>query len=1063
MVAYIAYSATCYATRNNATQAGLCCIAVLFPSNLPGKALYRTGDLVQYGRNGALHFIGRKDLQVKVRGQRIELAEIEHNVFKALMSYAAKVIVDAVAFGDRITVVFILPRQHASMRTLGAQRTSISKAYFELRTKLPSYMVPAMYLPVGHIPVSRSGKIDRNQLKELASSLSPSTLDRVRNSHCTLEETPKTDMEYYVMFLEKAYSHDQSGEFWKSRLQGMPPCQFPRLNDSNATDPPRPFQAATVELVPTPEMTEFCEHHGLALTSLLHTVWAIVVQRYTAIDGVSFGYMTSARYLPLAGIQDIVGPLFNMLVAHVLLPRDTDALSVMKQYQDSFVAGLDHQHQAFAETQQDIKSNPGDLFNTLVSIFNDSDDGEDQQSSGIFLEGDDVHNQSEYPVTMNILIRPDRAHLMLSYHTSLLSDKYAMIVAKTFRYVLVTLLKQPQTLLHEVDVLDVEQRAIASERNQNVVAPLGRYIHHTILKRALAYPNNPAVCAWDGEFSHGILDQISSYLAGELIHQGIGADNTIPVLLEKTRWTPVAMLAIPKSGASFVLMDAGHPLERLQTIIEATRALSVIASPTTLSKANKVSPRVIELTYMLSKEFQPDKEFQWPGVSIKEQDAAYVVFTSGSTGVPKGAVVAHSSLETAAEHLQYRLYVDSSTRVLQFSSHGWDIPVTGVLLTLRAGGCVCIPSDKDRTGDIAQAANRLMANWALLTPTVARLVRPEDFTSLKTLALAGEAVSPANTATWYDKVRLIQGYGPAECSIGRPNACTSWIIHRDNHSLLAPPGAIGGSNVFEMRVRHSAFTEIWFVLGWTALYTLWDARIIRSKYEASPELTLFLAFILQGRQLRIALTSYIRLHLSSWILSPDQCIRTTDRSRSELLVTGVSDILLPTTKGGVTMASVAKAAWTLCLANQYRSNDLVFAQLVRIRHLPMEGIERTVGPCLNYIPVRVSLKDWDEIVQKSTSWPHDTELGSAVHCLSAPMGGHYVFPGDIPCRVHPFDFKMMHTYPMVTCIQFPSAEDPAAMNMRIMLTSAVFDRPWQITFAPGSSICLCNWHAIQRS
>lgn len=56
-------------------------------------------------------------------------------------------------------------------------------------------MVPAMYLPVGHIPVSRSGKIDRNQLKELASSLSPSTLDRVRNSHCTLEETPKTDME----------------------------------------------------------------------------------------------------------------------------------------------------------------------------------------------------------------------------------------------------------------------------------------------------------------------------------------------------------------------------------------------------------------------------------------------------------------------------------------------------------------------------------------------------------------------------------------------------------------------------------------------------------------------------------------------------------------------------------------------------------------------------------------------------------------------------------------------------------------------------------------------------
>jgi amino acid adenylation domain-containing protein len=1110
--------------------------------------------------------------------------------------------------------------------------------------------------------------------------------------------------------------------------------------------------------------------------------------------------------------------------------------------------------------------------------------------------------QLQYPITMNILIRPDQAHLMLTYHTSLLNDKYAMIVAKTFRHVLVTLLKHPQTLLHEVDVLDEEQRAIVSERNQTLVAPLESCIHHTIHERALAHPNNPAVCAWDGDFSHGILDQLSSSLADELIHEGIGADNTIPVLLEKTRWTPVAMLAILKSGASFVLMDAGHPLERLQTIIEATRAPLVIASPTTLSKANKLSPRVIELTDMLSKQYQPGKEFQWPGVSIKEQDAAYVVFTSGSTGVPKGAVVAHSSLETAAEHLQSCLYVDSSTRVLQFSSHAWDIPVTDILLTLRAGGCVCIPSDEDRTGDIAQAANRLMANWALLTPTVARLVRPEDFTSLKTLVLAGEAISPADLATWHDKVRLIQGYGPAECSlistvsvpmtlstdprgIGQPNACAAWIVHRDNHNLLAPAGAIGelileGPIVARGYINNPEQTAAAFIEApsWlkrlrnesTPLRLYKTGDLVRSGLDGSlffvgrkdnqvkirgqrvelgevealvsrafsgsqvvvelikkPELTLFLAFILQEaakdctnllhppssefqesinaifprmrelmpsymipsvflplthlprtptgktdrRRLRdhiatlssteldsyspvntfqcvastpheaqlqtyvggvlqrpaetipldedlftigldslkamtlaatarkdgmvisvptifqhprlcdlaIVLTQsqatvgekvlkmqpnsliasldevcaqwhlerdqilniipatyfqrgsietlhagYIAFHFArpldvakfqevvkmavskhailrtafipfqetfvqlvlrdvnipvqeistdeddpslvteslcreiertplcfgvpaikliliqsrtsgrmtavlrlnrgqydgisvkciieelmsdfedahdapapgleysdfilgraayntesvfqewrellegssmTYMVPPDQCIRTTDRSRSELLVTAVSDIPLPTTKGGITMASVAKAAWALCLASQTRSDDLVFAQLVRIRHLPMEGIERTVGPCLNYIPVRVSLKpewtgmdllrwvqrqhvrtmtsdtaDWDEIVQKSTSWPRDTELGSAVHYLSAPMGGHYVFPGDIPCRVHPFDFKMMHTYPMVTCIQFPSAEDPPAINLRIMLTSAVFDQ-----------------------
>ncbi|RYP54388.1 hypothetical protein DL768_000805 [Monosporascus sp. mg162] len=101
-----------------------------------------------------------------------------------------------------------------------------------------------------------------------------------------------------------------------------------------------------------------------------------------------------------------------------------------------------------------------------------------------------------------------------------------------------------------------------------------------------------------------------------------------------------------------------------------------------------------------------------------------------------------------------------------------------------------------------------MANWAFLTPTVARLVISEDFTHLETLVLGGEAISPTDPTTWHDKVRLIQGYSPAECSlisivyelltllsnprnIGQPNGCVAWIVHRDNHHLLVPSGAIG--------------------------------------------------------------------------------------------------------------------------------------------------------------------------------------------------------------------------------------------------------------------------------
>ncbi|RYP76713.1 hypothetical protein DL770_007187 [Monosporascus sp. CRB-9-2] len=172
---------------------------------------------------------------------------------------------------------------------------------------------------------------------------------------------------------------------------------------------------------------------------------------------------------------------------------------------------------------------------------------------------------------------------------------------------------------------------------------------------------------------------------------------------------------------------------------------------------------------------------------------------------------------------------------------------------------------------------------------------------------------------------------------------------------------------------------------------------------------------------------------------------------------------MPDTKGGVTMATVIKAAWALCLARQTQTQDMVFAQLERNRHPAMAEIERTVGPCINYVPVRVPLKpdltakellhwvqrqhirtmtcntaDWDDLVIESTSGPRDTEFGSTVYYLSAAVAAAYLFPGDIPCRFQIYDFKMVHTYPMVTCLTFPSVENSAVTVLKITLTSAVF-------------------------
>lgn len=207
---------------------------------------------------------------------------------------------------------------------------------------------------------------------------------------------PPSSYRDYIAYLQNGHSQKQSAEYWRSYVEGTVPCLFPILKDLDAQDSPQPFEAVTLELGTTTDLTQFCEKHKLGLSSVLHVVWAIVVQRYTAMDEVCFGYMTSGRQVPVAGAQDIVGPLFNMLIARVDLPYDATVLSVMQRYQDGFLTSLDHQHQSFAETLHSIGSTSGELFNTLVSIFNATREQDPaQEPCVVSLVGDEVHSRSE--------------------------------------------------------------------------------------------------------------------------------------------------------------------------------------------------------------------------------------------------------------------------------------------------------------------------------------------------------------------------------------------------------------------------------------------------------------------------------------------------------------------------------------------------------------------------------------------------------------------------------------------------------------------------------------------
>ncbi|KAJ5204206.1 nonribosomal peptide synthase [Penicillium cinerascens] len=300
------------------------------------------------------------------------------------------------------------------------------------------------------------------------------------------------------------------------------------------------------------------------------------------------------------------------------------------------------------------------------------------------------------------------------------------------------------------------------------------------------------------------LETRAKALSLRLIQAGAGPEVVVPVLFEKSGWTPVAMLAVLFSGAAFVLLDSSFPDGRLKTMCEDTRATVGVCSAQYAARGASIGLKQVITPNIVHSQ---DSNVSLPQ-AVRPGNMAYVAFTSGSTGKPKGTVIEHSAFCTSAVAFGEIFRYTSSTRVLQFASYGFDASVGEVLGPLMAGGCVCVPSEQDRQQDLGNASERLGANFAFFTPAVLRTLNPDEFPSLSMIVCGGEKFTLNDIQPWAEQKIFMNAYGPSECSvfsstwlslsatpdtasIGYPTECHFWIVDGDDSNRLAPVGAVG--------------------------------------------------------------------------------------------------------------------------------------------------------------------------------------------------------------------------------------------------------------------------------
>lgn len=414
-------------------------------------------------------------------------------------------------------------------------------------------------------------------------------------------------------------------------------------------------------------------------------------------------------------------------------------------------------------------------------------------------------SQFDFVLTIsNTLLLPD---ISLTYRRPEISGEYAHAVAETFRRIWKTVALTSELTIGDCDFVTGEDKQKMVSWNPEPLYGQMNCMHYLVEATARVIPTSEAVCSWNGSLSYAQLNNFASVAAQQLVQAGVGHGDYIPFAYEKSLWTVVATLAILKAGAAFVPLDPTHPKARIREILKSINANVVVTSHSLAPSFMGLAKRVVIIDAQTVPQRQNNEMSYSYSAAVKPNDPIFVLFTSGSTGQPKGMIHEHGAICThAITHGEAMGY--HGARMLQFAAHTFDIAIIDIFTTLIFGGCVCVPSEEDRKSDITGAINRMKVDYALLTPSFAGLIEPSDVPTLKTLAVGGEALLQDRVERWADNVSLIQVYGPAEVGIcmimhmraretlaetvGYPLLNSScWLVEPENPHRLVPMGAIG--------------------------------------------------------------------------------------------------------------------------------------------------------------------------------------------------------------------------------------------------------------------------------
>jgi natural product biosynthesis luciferase-like monooxygenase protein/amino acid adenylation domain-containing protein len=596
--------------------------------------------------------------------------------------------------------------------------------------------------------------------------------------------------------------------FWHRNLAGAPaqlalPTDFPR--------PPRPSRkGARVEFVlaaaDAERLRKLADRANATPFMVILAAYHVFLARYTGQWDVVVGS-------PVAQRDDSdqlrsIGCFINMLPFRARLdPRRTFG-ATLRQARADVLSALQHRDLPFeqilecAEVQRSLAFEP--LFQTIVT---------QRLGSGLHcvLPGAQVGrielptSTCEYDLELWLEESAGTIAFQLDYSTDLFVAATVERMEQSFLALLRDGVSNPDREIGQLAVLTEAQLGLLRGWQGPRKDWSGDGLLARVQRCATSHPRRPALSHAAVKVDYGQLWGHVEELAGALNSQGIGSGHTVAVLCDRTVWLPVALLAVLRSGASYLPLDPRQPAGRIGDMLVDAAVCAIVSDLPSHQQFD--CHAVFALGRGTPRASRP---VALPAVAKVHADVAYVIYTSGSTGRPKGVEVRRSGLDNLILDMVHRVPIVEGDVVTAVTPISFDIAALELFGPLAAGALVhIVGSDVASDGEmLARALEDAGTTMLQATPSTWRLLLDTRWRQpVRFKALCGGEALPIDVASALDRIHWtsLNVYGPTETtiwstcariggrhrpSIGRPLANTNLRIV-DREGRLSPIGSIG--------------------------------------------------------------------------------------------------------------------------------------------------------------------------------------------------------------------------------------------------------------------------------